>query len=157
MSFRKIIFYVGLIPMCVLAQNNATTQLKFTKLVKNIPYDDGDKSLLMINAETALAKHPMLSNALHGVVKNANHCILFQYDFKKRSVDDIRSTQFNGGELKINLTYFCYDQEKGTNDNHVVKADVVLKIEGDFSPNTQKIIDPNISHSKCYSHYCGSN
>lgn len=144
--------------MSATAQNSLTIFHSVKEVARKIPYELGRKSTQIINAEFALDKHPMLSSALNGVVESTNYCLLFQFDSKKRSKDEIRSSQFNGGEMKIMFTYFCYHLEKTKNDDQSqIMADIVLNIEGDFSPANQEIIDPHISHSKCYSHFCGSN
>lgn len=160
MHIKKIAFTFTFMILCInaTAQNNSGSPQNVKEIARKIAYEYGEKSAKIINAEIALDKHPMLSSALNGVVKSANHCVLYQFDSKKRPKDDIRSTQFNGGEIKIMFTYFCYRQEKIKNDEKSqVMADIVLNIEGDFSATDQVIFDPHISHSKCYSHYCGSN
>lgn len=159
MLIKKITCAFTLMLLCVsaTAKNNLTTSKSIKKVARNIPYESGKKSTQISNAELALDKHPMISSALNGVINSTNYCILYQFDSEKHSQDEIRNTQFNGGEIKVIFTYFCYHQEKTkNNDQSQVMADVVLYVKGDYSETNKEIYDPDISYSKCYGHFCGS-
>lgn len=142
----------------------------------SIPYESGPKPAMVHQAEEAFDRHPVLAGALRGVLAHYPYCRLASFDSTSRSENDLKSSQYNGGRLRITFIYFCFRHTKSEIEAALQlesagkwqgreqgwsgepdQADLVLTITGDFSPEKRTIFDPSINASACYSHFCGSN
>jgi hypothetical protein len=161
---------LSLILVCTssIAQSKSAECRSMDKVAQQIPYQDGNKNPHIVAVEKALEQHPMLSAALRGVVATNDHCILWSFSSEKRPREELLSTQFNGGELNVALVYFCFihteeeiregieNENSWKGDGPPGMADVVLTVSGNYSERERKIIDPSISYTSCYGHFCGS-